>query len=212
MKTKNRKLKLIKDKELRNKFLADQIKIGLRYQLRSLRDSQDLTQKDLAELIGTKQSVISRLERNAERVSIPTLLDIAEALDVGVVVRFESIDTVLDWYSNSTQKKMTPRKSEEVLKELEEQSKTEQEINEDKILGEEIIEESTLIKEPTKTGQSQVIAFGKTGKEIFYKDEDKGLDKATYSNKKSNEIKIQLDTEDYPILVQDFSGNYAHIN
>lgn len=119
MKAKNRKLKLLKDKELRNKSLADQIKIGLRYQLRSLRDSQDLTQKDLADLIGTKQSVISRLERNAERVSLPTLLDIAEALDVGVVVRFESIDTVLDWYSEPSQKKMTPRKSEEVLKELE---------------------------------------------------------------------------------------------
>jgi transcriptional regulator with XRE-family HTH domain len=127
MKTNTKKFRLIKDKELRDKFLADQIKIGLRYQLRSLRDSQGLTQKDLADLIGTKQSVISRLERNAERVSIPTLLDIAEALDVGVIVRFESIDTVLDWYNNSSQKKMTPRKSKEVLKELEEQSKVKQE-------------------------------------------------------------------------------------
>ncbi|MDQ6788860.1 MAG: helix-turn-helix transcriptional regulator [Acidobacteriota bacterium] len=128
MKTKNRKLRLLKDKELRNKFLADQIKIGLRYQLRSLRDSQGLTQKDLADLIGTKQSVISRLEKKPERVSIPTLLDIAEVLDVGVVVRFEAIDTVLDWYSNPTQKKMTPRNSEKVLEELEQEADKPQEL------------------------------------------------------------------------------------
>jgi len=119
MKTNTRKFRLIKNKELRNKFLADQMKIGLRYQLRSLRDSQGLTQKDLADIIGTKQSVISRLEKKPERVSLPTLLQIAEALDVGVVVRFESIDTVIDWYSNSSQKKMTPRKSEDVLIEIE---------------------------------------------------------------------------------------------
>jgi transcriptional regulator with XRE-family HTH domain len=136
MKSKRKLLKLIKDKELRNKFVGDNLRTGLQYQLRSLRESQNLTQKQLAGLIGTKQSVISRVERNPERVSIPTLLDLAEAFDVGVVVRFESIDSVLDWYSNSSQKKMTPRKSEVVLNELESKDQHNQ-----------IIVDSQLLKE-----------------------------------------------------------------
>lgn len=174
-KTNTRRAKRLRDKELRNKFLADQIKIGLRYQLRSLRDAQGLTQKDLAELIGTKQSVISRLEKKPERVSIPTLLDIAEALDVGVVVRFEAIDTVLGWYSEPTQKKMTPRKSEEILKELEEQSKLAREVTNDNVVGENIIEEGALDEQPSKTGQFGVIALSKTGKGSFYEDKKKEL-------------------------------------
>jgi transcriptional regulator with XRE-family HTH domain len=119
MRTNTRRIKALRDKELRDKFLADNIKIGLRNQLKSLRDSRDLTQKDLAELINTKQSVIGRLENKPEGVSLPTLLKLASALDVGLVVRFESIDTVIDWYSNPTQKKMTPQRSEVVLKEME---------------------------------------------------------------------------------------------
>lgn len=118
MRTNTRRVKALQDKELRDKYFADNIKIGLRNQLKSLRDSQNLTQKDLAELINTKQSVIGRLENNPEGVSLPTLLKLASALDVGLVVRFESIDTVIDWYSNPNQKKMTPQKSGVVLNEM----------------------------------------------------------------------------------------------
>lgn len=112
---KSRRYELLQDIELRQEFLAEQIKVGLRFQLRSLRDSQDLTQGKLAELIGTKQSVISRLEKYPERLSLPTLIDIANALDVGVVVRFEQIDSIIEWYDNPTVTKMTPKTSEQVL-------------------------------------------------------------------------------------------------
>lgn len=111
-----RKVRLLLDRELRNKYVSDQIKIGLRNQLRSLRHERKLTQIELAELIGTKQSVISRIERDPVRVGLPVFMDIAEKLDVAFVARFESIDTVVEWYDNPSVKKMTPRKSEEVLK------------------------------------------------------------------------------------------------
>jgi transcriptional regulator with XRE-family HTH domain len=192
MKTNTRKFKLIKDKELRNKFLADQMKIGLRYQLRSLRDSQGLTQKDLADLIGTKQSVISRLEKKPERVSIPTLLDIAEALDVGVVVRFESIDTVIDWYSEPTQKKMTPQKSEDVLKELEKSAALKQ-------------KEVAAFKE---TGQSKTIASAKTGRNFNF-DEDNKFGKDAHFIEEANGIKIQMNVESFVLPKHDYTNNAA---
>ncbi len=111
----SRKFRLLQDRDLRNDFVAKQLKTFLRNQLRALRDARNMTQKELADLIGTKQSVISRLEKNVDRVSVPTMLDIARALDVVFVARFEAIDTVIDFYENPTSKKMTPRRSEEVL-------------------------------------------------------------------------------------------------
>jgi transcriptional regulator with XRE-family HTH domain len=119
-----RKIRLLKDKELRNKYVIDQIKIGLRNQLRTLRDDRGLKQKELAELIGTKQSVISRMERSPVNVGMTTFFDIARALDVAFVVRFEAIDTFINWYDNPTEKKMTPPKSEDVLSGLEELTAT----------------------------------------------------------------------------------------
>lgn len=119
MNTSSRKFRLLKNRDSRNQFVADQLKMFLRNQLRALRDARNMTQKELADLIGTKQSVISRLEKNVDRVSVPTMLDIARALDVVFVARFEAIDTVINFYSNPSQKKMTPRRSEEVLTELE---------------------------------------------------------------------------------------------
>lgn len=112
-----RKVRLLLDRDLRNKYVADQIKIGLRNQLRSLREDRGITQAEMAQLIGTKQSVISRIERDPVRVGLPVFIDIAEKLDVAFVARFEAIDTVVEWYDNPSVKKMTPRKSETILKE-----------------------------------------------------------------------------------------------
>lgn len=111
-----RKVRLLLERDLRAKYIADQIRIGLRNQLRAIREERGMTQVELANLIGTKQSVISRIERDPIRVGLPVFLDIAEKLDIGFVARFESIDTVVEWYDSPTVKKMTPRKSEEVLK------------------------------------------------------------------------------------------------
>lgn len=193
MKTNTKRIKRLKNKELRNKFLADQMKIGLRYQLRSLRDSQGLTQKDLADLIGTKQSVISRLERNAARVSIPTLLEIAEALDVGVVVRFESIDTIIDWYSEPTQKKMTPRKSEDVLTEIENRAALNRKEDRDFL----------------QIGQPEPIDIGKTENEVLYEDKYKSLEQVIHSIKEPNKIELRQQPQEYHIPTQYFTEGYA---
>jgi predicted transcriptional regulator len=48
-----------------------------------------LSQRELAELVGTTQSAIARLERGGRPPRIDTLLRIAEALDCELVVELE---------------------------------------------------------------------------------------------------------------------------
>lgn len=49
-----------------------------------------LTQKELAERVGTSHSAISRIESGRHRTSVATLKRLAEALDLRLVVGFES--------------------------------------------------------------------------------------------------------------------------
>ena len=51
-----------------------------------------LSQRELAELVGTTQSAIARLERGGRPPRIDTLLSIAEALDCDLVVELHARD------------------------------------------------------------------------------------------------------------------------
>ncbi len=120
VKWKKETIERIKDKRRRNRFLENLIRLGLRHQLRALRsENNNMTQGELAKLVGTTQSVISRLENDPSRVSLPTLLSIADALDVGVIVRFESIDKIINWYEDLTRSKIVPKSTSNVIKDLE---------------------------------------------------------------------------------------------
>lgn len=56
----------------------------------ALRERAGMTQQRLAEMIGTRQPALSRLERGGfKKASLETLSKIAEALDARLVVRME---------------------------------------------------------------------------------------------------------------------------
>ena len=59
-------------------------------QVATQRQALDLSQRQLAELTGTTQSAIARLERGGRPPRIDTLLRIAEALDCQLVVELTS--------------------------------------------------------------------------------------------------------------------------
>jgi transcriptional regulator with XRE-family HTH domain len=61
------------------------------YQIQALREKTDLNQTDFAGKVGKTQSIVSRLEDpEYGRVTVQTLLDMACALDVALVVKFAS--------------------------------------------------------------------------------------------------------------------------
>ena len=80
--------KLWRDKEYRHAYAAAAVEQGIAYQVRVNREARSLTQSDLARLIGTKQSSISRMEDpEYGSHSLPTLLKVAEAFDCAVLVK-----------------------------------------------------------------------------------------------------------------------------
>ena len=55
-------------------------------QVQAQRTARSLSQRELAELVGTTQSAIARLERGGRPPRIDTLLNIADALECELVV------------------------------------------------------------------------------------------------------------------------------
>jgi ribosome-binding protein aMBF1 (putative translation factor) len=63
------------------------IEVRLAIQIAKAREKAHLTQKQLAEAVGTTQSVISRIERGEQNLTIATLSKIADALHGDLIVQ-----------------------------------------------------------------------------------------------------------------------------
>lgn len=87
------------NKDFRAEFFRAELAVDIPTQIKSLRKFRKLRQEDLADLIGTKQSAICRLEKSDDPVwKFETLLGIAEALDARLSVTFEPYEVVVARY------------------------------------------------------------------------------------------------------------------
>ena len=85
-----------RNRAYRQAYVESFVDSSIATQIKVLRDQRDLSQSDLAGLAGMKQSQISRLENtNNESWKVGTLRKIARALDLALVVRFESFGSVI---------------------------------------------------------------------------------------------------------------------
>lgn len=110
------KLSKFSRKDYRDGFMQTQVRGGIAYQIQALRKKFGFTQSKMAEQTGKKQSVISRLE-NTEygKVTVQTLLDIASALDVAILVQFVSYPDFLTRTSDMSDKALQPETIHESL-------------------------------------------------------------------------------------------------
>lgn len=79
---------LFKDDELKEEYDASKLIYEIKSELISLRLEKGLSQKQLAELIGTKQSAISRLESGDSNPSVEFLSKVAHALGKNLHISF----------------------------------------------------------------------------------------------------------------------------
>jgi transcriptional regulator with XRE-family HTH domain len=78
-------------KPYRDAYVSEHVRTGIAYQVRALRGQRGWSQKKLSEEMGKPQSVVSRLEDpDYGKLSVQTLLEVASAFDVALVVRYVS--------------------------------------------------------------------------------------------------------------------------
>lgn len=75
---------LAKDPELKQKWDDSRMEHDILDELVKLRKEKGLTQKELAEMTGNKQQVISRIETHENSPTLKTLCSLVKVLDVDV--------------------------------------------------------------------------------------------------------------------------------
>lgn len=93
----NRKLlRKLRDKEYRHEFLSASVRGGVAYQMQSLRRQDGSSQQRFSAKVGKTQTQISRLEDTEyPGCTVQTLIDVASALGVGLLIKFVSLDVML---------------------------------------------------------------------------------------------------------------------
>ncbi|WP_193370077.1 helix-turn-helix domain-containing protein [Pelagibius marinus] len=87
----------LRDKAFRHEYMAEHIRTGIAYQIRALRDKRGWSQQEMGRHLKKPQSVVSRLEDpDYGRVSLQTLIEVADVFDVGVLVRFVGYRELLE--------------------------------------------------------------------------------------------------------------------
>jgi ribosome-binding protein aMBF1 (putative translation factor) len=76
----------LKDKEYRDAYVSSSIDVGVAFQIRALREQQELNQTQLAEKAKMLQERISALENPSHSPTLSTLKKLAAAFDVGLIV------------------------------------------------------------------------------------------------------------------------------
>jgi len=105
MNERSRKIsKLKSDSEARVSYMKAKLNVNMPSQIRALRRRRQLTQSALAERAGMKQSRISAMERPGEtNFNVDTLVRLAAAYEVGLIVKFAPYSEVLDWENGFSQ-------------------------------------------------------------------------------------------------------------
>jgi hypothetical protein len=95
-------------KDYRASYVASYTRQFLARQMREFRG--DLSQTEFGGKIGKQQTIVSRLEDpNYGKWTLQTLLDVADKLDVAVMVRFVDFSTFLRQTNDRSQDVITPK-------------------------------------------------------------------------------------------------------
>lgn len=90
-------LQSFRDSDYRHVFVSERVRSSVALQIRALRQRRSMTQKDLGETLQMAQTWVSKLE-NPEygKMTVATLLRLAEAFDTDLEIKFRPFSKMLD--------------------------------------------------------------------------------------------------------------------
>ena len=113
----SRLIEKLKNKLFRSSFVSAQVRRLVTAQIKSLREMREWTQEELGKRAGMKRNAISRLENpDYGDFTINTLLRLAKAFDVGLIVRFAPFSDLIEWNRNVSPESYTPSAFEQDTK------------------------------------------------------------------------------------------------
>lgn len=201
----SRRQKLIeelKEPAFRRGFVEGHAKDGISTQIRLMRKASGWDQKELAQRAfgdPSLQSMVSRYENpDYGKYSLSTLLEIAAAFDVGLVVRFTPFSQLIDWDLNLPEATMTPKNfTQELAEGFETQKDKVVAFNQTAPLPAIAMKANSLACYPVTSGStaSGMESGGKAGLDIFEKYFKHIVGKSTeYGQIKSGKTTITRDT------------------
>ncbi|MBN1191722.1 MAG: helix-turn-helix transcriptional regulator [Dehalococcoidales bacterium] len=99
----------LKDTDYRHQFVEEEINVGIAFQIRSLRNRQNMTQEELSKKLDKRQPLVSSWENpNYGKYTLATLKELAKAFDVGLLVKFVPFSTLIDWSVNLKPESIAP--------------------------------------------------------------------------------------------------------
>ena len=94
-------------RKYRDAYMAQHLRSFLADQIRAIRGER--SQKEFGRLIEKPQNVVSRIEdENYGKLSLQTLIGIANKLDVALIVQFVDYPTFLEFGGNPSARNLTP--------------------------------------------------------------------------------------------------------
>jgi transcriptional regulator with XRE-family HTH domain len=101
---------LLEDPTFRRAFLADYVQEILAAQIRAIREQRGWTQVQLGDAAhGMSQVQISRLENpDYSGASVNSLKRLAQALDIGLIIRYAPFSEFVDWVVNQSPERLVP--------------------------------------------------------------------------------------------------------
>ncbi len=90
-------LQSFRDPEYRHTFVDERLRASVALQIRALRQARAMTQKELGDAIGMAQTWVSKLENpDYGKMTVATLLRLAEAFDTDLEIKFRPFSRTLD--------------------------------------------------------------------------------------------------------------------
>jgi transcriptional regulator with XRE-family HTH domain len=118
--SKIKQLAKLKRKAYRDAYVEEHVKTSLPFQIRTLREQREWSQRDLGEKTGMRQNAVSRLEKpDYGSLNVNTLLRLASAFDVALLIKFVPFRKLLDEFSDLSTKALEVSSFEQELPELE---------------------------------------------------------------------------------------------